>query len=60
MLATIIHPTKLTMILIISMASWLGISRLVRGEALSLRVREYVQAVRVMGGGGPRSQLTRR
>jgi peptide/nickel transport system permease protein len=53
-LATIINPTKLSLILIISMASWLGISRLVRGEALSLRVREYVQAVRVMGGGGTR------
>jgi peptide/nickel transport system permease protein len=56
-LATIIHPTKITMILIISMASWLSISRLVRGEALSLRVREYVQAVRVMGGGGTRIVL---
>jgi len=56
-LATIIHPTKVTMILIISMASWLSISRLVRGEALSLRVREYVQAVRVMGGGGTRIVL---
>jgi peptide/nickel transport system permease protein len=29
----------------------------VRGEALSLRVREYVQAVRVMGGGGTRIVL---
>lgn len=56
-LATIITPTKLSMILIISLASWLAIARLVRGEALSLRVREYVQAVRVMGGGGPRIVL---
>jgi peptide/nickel transport system permease protein len=56
-LATIITPTKFTMILIISLASWLAIARLVRGEALSLRVREYVQAVRVMGGGGTRIVL---
>lgn len=56
-LATIITPTPLTMILIISLASWLAIARLVRGEALSLRVREYVQAVRVMGGGGTRIVL---
>jgi peptide/nickel transport system permease protein len=56
-LATIITPTPLSMILIISMASWLSIARLVRGEALSLRVREYVQAVRVMGGGGARIVL---
>ena len=54
-LATIITPTPLIMILVISLTSWLTISRLVRGEALSLRVREYVQAVKVMGGGGSRS-----
>jgi peptide/nickel transport system permease protein len=56
-LATIIRPTKLTLILIISMASWLAISRLVRGEALSLRVREYVQATKQMGGGSARIVL---
>jgi peptide/nickel transport system permease protein len=56
-LATIIRPTKLTLILIISLASWLAISRLVRGEALSLRVREYVQASRQMGGGSVRIVL---
>ncbi len=56
-LATIIRPTKISMILIISLASWLAISRLVRGEALSLRVREYVQAARAMGGGSTRIVL---
>jgi peptide/nickel transport system permease protein len=30
--------------------SWLIPARLVRGETLSLRTREYVQAVQVMGG----------
>ncbi|HXQ60542.1 MAG TPA: ABC transporter permease, partial [Acidimicrobiales bacterium] len=29
---------------------WLVPGRLIRGETLTLRVREYVQAVRVMGG----------
>jgi peptide/nickel transport system permease protein len=56
-LATIIRPTKISLILIISMASWLAISRLVRGEALSLRVREYVQAAKAMGGGSARIVL---
>jgi peptide/nickel transport system permease protein len=56
-LATIIRPTKLTMILIISLASWLAISRLVRGEALSLRVREFVQATKAIGGGSTRIVL---
>jgi len=32
------------------LVSWLIPARLVRGEALTLRTREYVQAVKVMGG----------
>jgi peptide/nickel transport system permease protein len=56
-LATIIRPTKLSLILVVSMAAWLAVSRLVRGEALSLRVREYVQATRAMGGGSWRIVL---
>ena len=38
------------LILVIAFVSWLVPARLVRGETLTLRVREYVQAVRVMGG----------
>jgi peptide/nickel transport system permease protein len=51
-LATIIKPSETSMILIIAGVSWLATSRLIRGEALTLRAREYVQAVRTMGGGG--------
>jgi peptide/nickel transport system permease protein len=51
-LATIVKPSELSMILIIAGVSWLATSRLIRGEALTLRAREYVQAVRTMGGGG--------
>jgi len=35
---------------VIAFVSWLIPARLIRGETLSLRLREYVQAVRVMGG----------
>jgi peptide/nickel transport system permease protein len=45
------------MIFIIAVFYWLGVARLVRGETLSLRTREYVQAVKVAGGGGLRSVL---
>jgi peptide/nickel transport system permease protein len=48
-------PTKLELILVIALTSWLTTSRLIRGEALSLRVRDYVQAMRVMGGGSARA-----
>jgi len=37
--------------------SWLTAARLVRGETLSLRTREYVRAVRIMGGGRLRTIL---
>lgn len=53
-LASIFRPNIWILIVVVSVVAWLVPARLVRGEALSLRVREYVQAVRVMGGGGRR------
>jgi peptide/nickel transport system permease protein len=49
-LVTIFHQSELLLILVIAFVSWLIPARLVRGETLSLRGREYVQAVQVMGG----------
>jgi peptide/nickel transport system permease protein len=49
-LATIFRPSEVLYILVIAAVSWVFPARLIRGETLSLRVREYVQAVRVMGG----------
>ncbi len=53
-LATVFRPTVVLLIVVVSALSWVGPARLVRGETLSLRVREYVQAVRVMGGSSSR------
>ena len=52
---SIFPPTEGELILVIALTSWLTTSRLIRGEALSLRVRDYVQAMRVMGGGSARA-----
>jgi len=49
-LAVIFTPSKGLLILVIAFAAWLVPARLVRGETLTLRVREYVQAVSIMGG----------
>ena len=49
-LVTIYHQSEILLILVIAFVSWLVPARLIRGETLSLRRREYVQAVRVMGG----------
>jgi peptide/nickel transport system permease protein len=48
--STLLTPTTWLLIAVLAGLSWLGPARLVRGETLSLRTREYVQAVKVMGG----------
>jgi len=53
-LATVFRPSVLMLIIVLGMLAWLAPARLVRGETLSLRTREYVQAVRLMGGRAPR------
>ena len=58
LIATMIPPTVPVLIIIMSALSWLGTSRLIRGEALSLRTREYVIAMRGMGGSMPRAIRT--
>jgi peptide/nickel transport system permease protein len=39
----------LLIILIIGLLSWMGVARLVRGEILSLRERDFVEAARALG-----------
>ena len=40
---------KISLIAVLSFFGWMGTARLIRGEVLSLREREFVQAARVMG-----------
>jgi peptide/nickel transport system permease protein len=56
-LSVIFHPDPIIMIFIIAAFYWLAVARLIRGETLSLRTREYVQAVRVIGGSGLRAVI---
>jgi peptide/nickel transport system permease protein len=44
-------PSKAFLILLIGVVAWLVPARLVRAETLSLRTRDYVQAVKGFGGG---------
>jgi peptide/nickel transport system permease protein len=37
------------LLLVLSLFGWMGLARLVRGEVLSLREREFIQAARVIG-----------
>ncbi len=54
-LATIAQPTVPLLIGVIALLSWLGPARLIRGETLSLRAREFIQATRAMGAGPSRT-----
>jgi peptide/nickel transport system permease protein len=56
-LAVLVHPSPLTMIGFIAATYWPGPARLVRGETLTLRTREYVAAVKVAGGRSSRAVL---
>jgi peptide/nickel transport system permease protein len=56
-LATSAPPSMLELIIVLSFLAWQVPSRLVRGESLSLRTREFVQAVQVMGGGSVRAVI---
>ena len=42
------------LLIVLSMFGWMGVARLIRGEVLSLREREFVQAARVLGMPTPR------
>jgi peptide/nickel transport system permease protein len=54
LLISVYRPSTGMLVLVIAGTAWLGPARLVRAEALTLRVRQYVQAARVMGGGNLR------
>ena len=49
LVSSILNPGPLVFIGILGFLGWTGIMRLVRGEAFSLREREYIVAARAMG-----------
>jgi peptide/nickel transport system permease protein len=53
-LGTILTPSVPILIVVVGAIAWLVPSRLIRAETLSLRTHEFVDAVRVMGGGETR------
>jgi peptide/nickel transport system permease protein len=49
LLTSIFGPSTLVLILVVALVSWLATARMVRGDSLSLRAREFVQASRAAG-----------
>lgn len=51
LLSTLLRPNAVTLSFIIAFVGWGQVGRLVRGEALSLRSREFIVATRSIGAG---------
>lgn len=49
MITTLWHVGPILLALVIASVSWVTLSRLVRGEVMSVKNREYVEAARVIG-----------
>ncbi len=49
MLAGIMQPGFLSILLAVGLLNWAGFARIIRGYALSLREREFVEAARALG-----------
>ncbi len=47
--ASIFSPTALMFVIVVGIVSWAPTARLVRGESLSVRTREYIEAARGAG-----------
>jgi peptide/nickel transport system permease protein len=54
MIVALFSPSITVIILVLGLTQWPGTTRIVRGDVLSLREREYVQAARALGMGRAR------
>jgi peptide/nickel transport system permease protein len=50
-LAVVLGPSLGVIIAVISFFAWAGISRIVRGQTLSIKEKEYIEAARSLGAG---------
>ncbi len=48
-IVALVGQSVANIILVIGLTGWMGVARLVRAEALSLKEREFIQAARVLG-----------
>jgi peptide/nickel transport system permease protein len=50
----LVKPSLWNIIIVLGLTGWTGTARLIRGEILSLRERDFVQAARALGADAPR------
>ena len=54
LISVVFRPGVTGLAFVLASLSWIGVSRLVRGEFLSLKARDFVDAARVVGAGNAR------
>ncbi len=54
LISALYRPDQYELALVIAFVLWPGVSRLIRGEALALRKRDYIDAARILGAGDVR------
>jgi ABC-type dipeptide/oligopeptide/nickel transport system permease subunit len=57
LISTLYAPGPTGLAFVLAAVSWPGIARIVRGEVLALRGREYIDAARTLGASSPRIVL---
>ncbi|HVN74866.1 MAG TPA: ABC transporter permease [Thermoanaerobaculaceae bacterium] len=50
-LAALFRPSLAVLVLFLGFSSWMGVARLVRGQVLSLKERDFILAARAIGAG---------
>ena len=50
----LLEPSIWNIMIVIGLTGWMGVTRLVRADFISLKERDFVQAARVIGAGDPR------
>ncbi len=58
LIASVASPTIPTLIFVLTITSWTPIMRLVRGETLALREKEYILSAKSIGASSPRIMFT--
>lgn len=53
-LAAVVRPSLINIIIVLGISGWVTYSRVVRGQVLSVREREFVEASRALGSGDAR------
>jgi peptide/nickel transport system permease protein len=56
-LVAVLRPSLWIVVLVISLTTWTYLARIIRGQVLSLREREFVEAARCLGAGDLRIML---